>query len=253
MPDLLDGARLKVVRAEQHLDSLNSGLRRYLDGKPYEVVVANPYPNDPTFWRATATLASEPPPILACILGDCVTNVRAALDYIVWELGVRYAEGSSSSRDDRKLFSFPIYADPSDQGYVDKIKRLSNRSIPAGAISEIQAVQPHHTGYESLSLLHSLVNKDKHREPLFAVGAVDRTLLLQGDDVFGETLLVISAGAEAEAYDSTNGPDVEMYGHATVFVTWQDVAMPREPVDRTLENIIKCVADIIPRFEPFLS
>ncbi|HEY7191713.1 MAG TPA: hypothetical protein VH436_34425 [Vicinamibacterales bacterium] len=32
----------------------------------------------------------EPPIRLATIVGDCVTNARAALDYIVYQLAVRY-------------------------------------------------------------------------------------------------------------------------------------------------------------------
>ena len=39
----------------------------------------------------------------------------------------------------------------------------------------------------------------------------------------------------------------------TLHVTLQDVSTPREPVDRTLEQIIKTVANVIPRFDPFLT
>ena len=45
--------------------------------------------------------------------------------------------------------------------------------------------------------------------------------------------------------------DVEMKGKATIYVTWKDASMPREPVDLTLEKIIKRVGDIIPRFDSF--
>jgi len=39
---------------------------------------------------------------------------------------------------------------------------------------------------------------------------------------------------------------------ATVCVTWQDTFMPPEPVERTLEDFVKIVADIVPRFDPFV-
>jgi len=45
--------------------------------------------------------------------------------------------------------------------------------------------------------------------------------------------------------------DVEMKGKAAIYVTWKDVSMPRERVDVTLQQIVKCVADIIPRFDRF--
>jgi hypothetical protein len=44
---------------------------------------------------------------------------------------------------------------------------------------------------------------------------------------------------------------VKVDGQVTVFVALQNVAMPFAPVDRTLEQVVKCVADIVPRFEKF--
>jgi len=45
--------------------------------------------------------------------------------------------------------------------------------------------------------------------------------------------------------------DVQMQGQTSFCVTLQDVSMPRVPVETTLEQIIKTVADIVPRFDRF--
>ena len=45
--------------------------------------------------------------------------------------------------------------------------------------------------------------------------------------------------------------DVQMKGEVAIYVTWQDLTMPREPVERTLEQIVKTAANIIPRFDGF--
>jgi hypothetical protein len=45
--------------------------------------------------------------------------------------------------------------------------------------------------------------------------------------------------------------DVYVDGQATVFITLQDPSMPQEPIDGLAAKAVKCVADIIPRFEPF--
>jgi uncharacterized membrane protein YcgQ (UPF0703/DUF1980 family) len=39
---------------------------------------------------------------------------------------------------------------------------------------------------------------------------------------------------------------------ATVYVTWQDPFMPREPVQRTIEDFVKLVANVVPRFDGFV-
>jgi hypothetical protein len=38
---------------------------------------------------------------------------------------------------------------------------------------------------------------------------------------------------------------------AAVQITSQDVSMPREPLERTLEQILNTVAGLIPRFDQF--
>src|SRR5437588_3554710 len=51
-----------------------------------------------------------PPLRLSTIIGDCVTNARAALDYIVWELAQRYFQPpfDIAKFSDRRIVSFPI-------------------------------------------------------------------------------------------------------------------------------------------------
>ena len=44
-----------------------------------------------------------------------------------------------------------------------------------------------------------------------------------------------------------------MEHQVAVTVTFQDITMPREPIDRTLENIVETTANIIPRFEGFFT
>jgi hypothetical protein len=79
----LDGARLKIVRAQKHLDSLKDEISRYLDTHPYEF----PTEHEGNVVAARPAIVSEPPPLeLGCIAGDCFSNLRKSLDYIAWEL-----------------------------------------------------------------------------------------------------------------------------------------------------------------------
>jgi hypothetical protein len=244
----LDGSRLKVVRAEEHLNSFKTEIRSYLDTQPYEVVREQ----GNNTWTVVVRLKEKPPIRLGTIFGDCLNNLRAALDYIAWQLASRYSPKQLIVGHDRP--SFPIYIDAkkySAQG-------LSKYGVPAQAVDEIERVQPYHTGYELLGLLHALVNEDKHRLPLLTLAHASANELEirtpQGRIIGSGGLTTLTTPAfSLTAEDATSGDDVEVNAQVTVFVTLQNVAMPRAPIDRTLELIVKCVADVIPRFEPFLA
>src|SRR5437868_3625124 len=108
MPHPLDGSKLKVIRAQEHLDSLKTEIRRYLKDQPSEAIsygtdhpdalfVIHNFPDNLSF--------PSPPVLFSAIIGDCVTNARAALDYIMWELAQRYLTPPVDihKRDDRRI------------------------------------------------------------------------------------------------------------------------------------------------------
>src|SRR5580765_8130368 len=118
----LDGARLKVIRAEEHLDSLKAEIRMYLKGDPYAVVPHEGY--DPG-----VTLAVTQPPLrLSTLVGDVVVNARAALDYIVFQLSREYFippfDPATADRIVKKAVMFPI-ASGGANGYKTGIDSLS--------------------------------------------------------------------------------------------------------------------------------
>jgi hypothetical protein len=158
-PDPLDGARLKIVRAQQHLDSLKHEIMAYIRSKPYEF----PIEDDGEYITVRdATISENPPVLLSCIIGDCVCNLRAALDYIAWQLAAHNFPGLQIGTD--RVY-FPISETPQDF----KPDRLTKYGIPATVVSLIESVQPYHAGYETLALLKLLVNQDKHCLPLLAL------------------------------------------------------------------------------------
>ena len=186
-----------------------------------------------------------------------VTNTRAALDYIMWELAQRYFSPplDITKGGDKKLASFPIFETPAK--VQDCFDRLADRQIPAGAISEIKAVQPYNAGYAPLWLLTQLVNQDKHRLLLTTTGDFDHmTIEFERSELDGfQPKSPINL--PRQYFATTGAPafqsDMQMKAKAPIYVTWKDVSMPRGKVDRTLEQIVKCVADIVPRFDKFFA
>ena len=77
---------LKLDRAREHLASLDSEWRRWRDGEPYRFA----HEADPDTGENVIRLEvlERPPPKFAVILGDCVHNLRSALDNLAYELAV---------------------------------------------------------------------------------------------------------------------------------------------------------------------
>ena len=172
----LDGARLKVVRAEEHLDAFKAETASFLATKPYtfESSVTSSSALGEHWW-IKPILTTPPPPRLSVLIGDCVTNLRASLDYIIWELAQKYFDPpvNVSLQGDRQILNFPILlADPSRrQGHLDHLRRLAKRGMPTGAIDIIKEVQADAGGDEQLRWLYDLVNTDTHRTPILTIAS----------------------------------------------------------------------------------
>lgn len=151
----LDGARLKVVRAQEHLDVFKLKVGAFIDTKPY-YVETEVYGEH---WWVKPHVTAQPDIGLSAIVGDCVTNARAALDYIMWELSCRHFDSGPNleTMEDRRITAFPIFQNSATaKGYKDRINRLSKRKIPTDALAEITAAQPDVSGDPSLHWLHEV-------------------------------------------------------------------------------------------------
>jgi len=230
----LDGARLKIVRAKEHLDAVEEAVALYIDSEPY-IVDAEHYRQ---YGENRAEVSCQINPRISAIIGDCLHNLRCSLDYVMWEIGGTYAgRALVPPPDGRDKFYFPICATPTefDNGYK---KLPADHKIPDPVIAELRAVQPYNTGYESLSLLNTLINADKHRLPILTLAEISGFTIVEAD--VQPRFLNFS---EAESC---------MHTQATIAITWEDITMPREPVHRTLTNIFETVADVVPKFDRYV-
>jgi hypothetical protein len=246
----LDGAKFKVVRAQEHLDALKVEIGHYLDTQPYEFPI---HVKDERAVVGPIVLKDDPPLRLSGIIGDCVGNLRASLDYVAWQLAMRHYPNPLVPGRDRLYF--PIFADL-NLFNSDGSPKLARYHIPAPALDLIESIQPYHAGYEPLGFLGLLTNEDKHRLPLLTVACVDSvSMLISGRRVFrgGPGITEMAVSTKFYAFNPGSPeeppPDVKVKGQATLFVAFQNPTMPGGAVDWALENLVKCVADIIPRFD----
>jgi len=261
----LDGARLKVVRAQEHLNSLKAEIGKYLDSRPYEfrAEIDRDYVS-----ARSAKINVDPPLRLGCILGDCLSNLRTSLDFVAWQLVVKHSSVTPVVGKDR--IYFPLSKDAASFRANGR-SHLAHHRIPTAAIDIVERVQPYHAGYYTLGVLNRLVNEDKHCLPLLTVARAETasiTIDIGGDpltfsinhppaDFDPSEEFTIGFSRPGLTFDATKGVSIDIEsvkvdGQVAVFISLQNAPVPREPVDLTLEKIVKTVADIIPRFDPFV-
>lgn len=158
---------LKLERAEQHLRSLQKEVHDWLQKDPYTLVHEFDSQVGKNVLRVEDT--ETPPADFALILGDCLHNLRSALDNLVYELIVA-CHGDPPPAELVKRSEFPIFGDKV-MNAGERKKKIGG--IDPGAQAEIEGLQPHNRGqnYESDPLwrLHQLSNVDKHRLPHFVL------------------------------------------------------------------------------------
>ena len=155
----LDGFDVKVKRARTHLAALREANAKISQDGAYkfvgEIAVTA---------ASTSTVSSIPrrPIQWSAIAGDCVHNLRSALDYLACQL-VRISGNEPTSNT-----SFPLWRDRS---------RLLH-GVRSDILQVIRSVQPYHRGNrigERLWMLRQLDNIDKHRQLLMAAVFIPAT------------------------------------------------------------------------------
>jgi hypothetical protein len=92
----------------------------------------------------------------ATLIGDCVHNLRSALDYLAWEL-------AGSNLDDRQIM-FPICDTPEQWERFCKSRGTNLRPTILEKLKELQPfTQDPNGGIAVLSVIRDLDNRDKHQ------------------------------------------------------------------------------------------
>jgi len=153
MSELFHGSRLKIKRANEHIDDLETRLREFAAGDAYSLRL-EPHPEDRRY-VLEATIAKAVDPEFALLVGDALHNLRAALDFSICDIEFAFTGQRSAS--------FPV------RDSMDELKTAVNgglvRKIPPKIISLLlDTIQPCFGGNgQSVWCLHKLEIIDKHR------------------------------------------------------------------------------------------
>jgi hypothetical protein len=158
--DTVSSWRLKVERAKQHFAALETETIAWLATKPIAMTKEKDVEG-----RRHALVAEivNPPPLdrWALISGDCVHNLRSALDSLLYGIAI-HETGLNPPKDEARL-QFPITSSP--EKFEEQKNRI--RTLSVAVQLEIENVQPYNNPHPEfppvLELLGSLDNFDKHR------------------------------------------------------------------------------------------
>lgn len=204
----MNSAFAKLERAKKHLAELRSSVDEFRAADlsnelSYEVA----YPFGDADPRAVVTLRLElrAPSEWSLIMGDILTNLRAALDHAVYE---HATSRQSLNSGQRKRLYHPMSITSSDWESTPEITQDDGTTKPARAgireslqeliapdvLAVIEKHQPFNSEkgppqWHSLAILSGLVNRDKHRAVLevpiniaeFAINSASFEIVSEGD------------------------------------------------------------------------
>jgi hypothetical protein len=263
----LDGIKLKLVRAQKHLDDVMGMLSLIKVGQ----CCITPERNENLgLLVQRISIQPKPPPELSVVIGDFLFGVRSALDHLIWQL-VIHDGGSPTSRN-----MFPISSAPAlFNKAVAKRRRLEGMSPKTCAI--IESLQPYHTGNEALGRLDTLHNTDKHRalnlttvvadntDLLFSTGGHPVLRMFIGDEelrdgaVFGGIGIPLNNPEFTQEFPEAirRISEAEVRGEASLFVAFDEAgvdSLEKFRVDSTLKSILEFVrGKVIFTIEPLFS
>jgi hypothetical protein len=177
----IDGIRLKIEWAKQHVKNLDGVIRVFRNSRPYEVIGQENYQTTELEW--VLTRAREIPADVPLIAGDAIQNLRSALDYLACSLVV-----ANGRKPIEGVTAFPISDSLPKHQAAMRGGKVEGMSQPA--IAAIDALRPYQGGRVTLGRLARMSNIDKHRLLLSAASAViSQTLLAKHRKQLLETYL----------------------------------------------------------------
>lgn len=277
MGEPLDDVQAKLCGADERLDKLKEVIGR---GAVTDLLRTRTDRDRKGRIRVRVKELAEIPQEWHVWIGECVHDMRSALDHLAYSLNVAGSrrnpppnEGSSQ---------FPIFSRQAK--FREMARRRADKSMlgffPRGARTLAERHQPYHRGEyhdfdtdpQWLEVLAELSNIDKHRR--FPVTAVTPMLIATPRSINGHmvteaktpryrmlkndatimwlTIPTLPPGPKAPDVQFPYACGLNFYGKAADPPL--PLVLPYEPVDFVLPNILKHIREtVLPAFQPFAS
>lgn len=268
----LDGALLKIDRANRHLDSLKTLISDFIRLRPYGERREFD-PNGPQY-IFYGEIYREPPPDIGIVLGDFVHNLRCAFDHVMWALALSIVTPPDVPND---KIQFPIFDNP--KSFYPTRPSLD---IPGPARDYIETLQPYH-GFDQavpgrfyLAVMREISNADKHRavpiiaslvsprsimsDHVFALGEGSFTFLRNGPFNHGDEFARVPAAANGKIefepqfqFEVALGEPCPVYG-VPLLSLWPGSSLLQQLYDCARLDLLPTLARFFPKTDnPFIS
>lgn len=225
---------LKLDRALEHLYALQAAAQSFIERDPCAVLMECDVKTKEHVLRLR--VFEQPPAQFAILAGDCLHNLRQALDHIAYQLAVVVSQ--SDPPPNERTAAFPIQNSPESFSSNLKKKIGAPGKIPDDMRAILEALQPYKGANGArLGTLRDLDDHDKHRLPpvLVSVGSTPTFNIgeLNVNSLTGPRLGPLEDGAEVLRFGLV--PDTNMN---MSFEFTHGVAFARESPGRG-EDVVK--------------
>jgi len=157
----LTGVWAKLDRAVENLSQFNAGVQSFVNLKPYRGVV---HFDSQTGEHVMVVFVHRHVPLtLSVIAGDCLHDLRSALDHLAFQMVLRH-HGPITDSEERQI-EFPIHA--TLEGFNNSRKTQATLNLMSdgmrAAVKQVQPFQATTPLGNVLAIVHSLNRIDKHR------------------------------------------------------------------------------------------
>lgn len=204
---------LKVRRAERHLDEVKAAKAAYAAGNPYRAVRARQPRGQRHVWLYRLEMTGEPDPMIPVIIGDCLYDLRSALDHLAVAMAPRNRKASASFPVEttdpwaRNAAGNFVFGDERRRSFTAKVKGMPDEAVEM--TTKAQPYQREGSEPETLSLISRLESADKHRSPIrvgHGVMNARSTVTAGGETVIRRTDGFRENGAEIAKFGFRDGP-----------------------------------------------
>jgi hypothetical protein len=212
----LSNVRDKIDRAIHHLDGIDEALKVVLGTETNtQLPIGYEFDRDRKQLIINLTKCQPIDPALPLMIGDCIHNLRSALDHLVYRLAL---ENKVSQVAANKTF-FPIYL--KKPKFDERVERLLKPFISASAFAEIEKSQPY-SAYDvpeeaDIWILSQLDIIDKHR------------LLIVAAQKFAPTAFNVSIPSGEQVHEVIPNPEWKQVKDGAEIIRFDLSRMPNPP------------------------